>query len=123
MEDLMRANLRTTLTRSIAGVVAAATFAATMPLSPAAAAQTKPAGVSAPAAAVTDLSARKRHYRHHRHGNGAAALGAFAAIVGTIGAVAAAQDRRDYCYRYGCGYGYYGPRPYPYYGYYGYRRW
>jgi hypothetical protein len=62
---------------------------------------------------ATDISARRRYYR----GGGAAAAAAFAGIVGTGLAIAAAQNRRDYYYDNGYGYGggYYDAPP-AYYG-------
>ena len=63
---------------------------------------------------ATDFSAARRRYARRGHGN-AAGLAAFGAIVGTIGAIAASQNRRDYYYDGGPGYGYYRGGP----GYYG----
>lgn len=70
----------------------------------------------------TLLSARKRHHHVRHYYNGErAALRTFGLIAGSIASIAAANEWRDHCGYYDCGYygGYYGygyaPRYYYYY--------
>jgi len=117
--------MRPIASRSIAAVLAGALTLGLLPTGAAQAAGPKSPIVKPAAAsdAVTDFSARRRHY-HRGHG-GAAALAAFGMIAGTIATIAAEERRRDYYDRYG----YYGyappppPPPYYGYGYRGYRYW
>ncbi|MGI8525975.1 MAG: hypothetical protein ACR2K5_07300 [Pseudolabrys sp.] len=97
-------------TRSITGILTAATIATSIPLTQASAASAG-AVIAKPAAVTTDLSAR----RYYRGAGGAVALGALAIIAG---AAIAASRHDDYCGGYGCRYAY---APGPYYGggYYG----
>jgi len=124
--------MKTTVSRSIAALLAGALVVTSLPAVAAQPAPVKPAvaqmgGTSVDAGLTSDFSARKRHVRRG-HNNGAAALAAFGLIAGTIATIAANERRNDYYdrYGYGNGYGYYGyappPPPRHYYNR-GYRYW
>jgi hypothetical protein len=81
----------------------------------------KGVSVSTGSSDATDFSSARRR-RYYRGGN-AAGLAFMGMAIGTIGAIAAQQQRNDYYYNNGYGYGpgYYGGGPYyygggPYYG-------